>query len=104
MNHIWKIYDLKRTIADGVVTEITYACESELSGSSTRKIGDLSITGSPSDPSFVEYADLTEGIVLSWVTGSIDTTPIEVENSSSIAASLTAKAAITEANGRPWDN
>ena len=104
MNHIWKIYDLKRTIADGVITEIVYACESELSGSSTRKIGELSVTGSASDPDFVEYADLTEGIVLSWVTGSIDTTPIEVENSSSIASSLTARAAITEANGRPWDN
>jgi hypothetical protein len=24
MTHTWKIYDLKRTIADGVVTTITY--------------------------------------------------------------------------------
>ena len=29
MTHTWKIYDLKRTIADGVVTEVTWACESE---------------------------------------------------------------------------
>ena len=102
MNHIWKIYDLKRTIADGVVTKITYACESELSGSGTRKIGELSVVGSASDPGFVEYADLTEGIVLSWVTGSIDVSPTETENSSSIAQQITAQAAITESNGTPW--
>jgi len=104
MNHIWKIYDLKRTIADGVVTEITYACESELSGSITRKIGNLSITGSTSDPSFVEYTDLTEGVVLSWVTGSINVSLTETENSSSIAQQITAQAAITESNGKPWNN
>ena len=32
MNHVWKIYDLKRKIADGMVTEVTWACESEYSG------------------------------------------------------------------------
>ena len=102
MNHTWKIYDLKRTIADGVVNKITYACESEYSGSGTRKIGDLTITGSASDPDFISYTDLTEGIVVGWVTGSIDTSSIETENSSSIASNIVARAAITEKNGTPW--
>ena len=102
MNHTWKIYDLKRTIADGVVTEVTYACESDYSGSGTRKIGELTVVGSVDDADFVPYEDLTEAIVLGWITGSVDTASIETDNSASIAASIVARAAITESNGTPW--
>jgi hypothetical protein len=102
MNHTWKIYDLKRIIADGVVTKVTYACESELSGSTTRKIGELAVIGSADDADFIAYEDLTQDIVLGWVTSSIDTSSLETANSASIAASIVARAAITERNGTPW--
>lgn len=102
MNHTWKIYDLKRTIADGIVTKVTYACESELSGSTTRKIGELAVIGSADDADFIAYEDLTQDIVLGWVTSSIDTSSLETANSASIAASIVARAAITERNGTPW--
>ncbi len=103
MNHIWKIYDLNRTLSDGMVNKATYACESEESGYSSRKIGEVTLTtGSASDSEFVAYEDLTEDIVLGWVIGSIDTTAIEVENSSSIASSITAEANRTKENGTPW--
>jgi hypothetical protein len=103
MNHIWKIYDLNRTLSDGMVSKAIYACESDESGHSSRKIGEVAFTtGSASDSEFVAYEDLTENIVLGWVTGSIDTTAIEVENSSSIASSITAEANRTKENGTPW--
>ena len=102
MNHTWKIYDLKRTIANGVVTEITYACESQLSGSNTRKIGNLTVDGSVNDPGFIAYDSLTEADVLGWVTSSIDTSTIETANSTSIVQSIEARAARTEAQGTPW--
>lgn len=102
MNHSWKIYDLKRIKTDGVVTDVTYACESEYSGSGTRKIDELEVVGSADDPNFIPYADLTEAIVLGWVTGSVDTASIESENSSSIASSIVARAAVTASNGTPW--
>lgn len=104
MNHTWKIYDLKRTINDGVVNKITYGCESEYSGSSVRKIGDLQVTGDTSDEGFIAYEDLTQDDVLGWVTGSsdVDTIAIETANSASIASNIIARAAITESNGTPW--
>lgn len=102
MNHNWKIYDLKRTTADGVVKLVTYACESEDSGYGTRKIGELTVTGSASDSGFIPYDDLTEANVLAWVTSSVDTASFQSENSSSIAARITAEAAVTESNGIPW--
>ena len=104
MTHTWKIYDLKRTISTGVVDEITYACESEDSGFGAREIGYLTITGSPSDEGFIPYDNLTEGIVLAWVTGSseVDIPATETLCSASIAMSVSASAAITEAYGTPW--
>jgi hypothetical protein len=102
MNHVWKIYDLKRVIADGIVTKVTYACESSEDNFSTRKIGDIEITGSVDDASFIAFEDLTEEIVLSWVTGSINTSTYETENSSSIAQQVIQRAAITTRSGTPW--
>lgn len=102
MKHTWKIYDLKRIIADGVVTDITYACESQLSGSGTRKIGELAVVGSVDDADFVPYDNLTEDIILGWVTSSIDTAAIETLNSASIAQAIADRAAITQSNGTPW--
>lgn len=102
MNHTWKIYDLKRTISDDVVTKITYACESELSGSEARKIGVLTVTGSASDPGFITYENLTEDITLGWVTGSVDTSYIETLCSASLAAQIMSLTAVTEIEGTPW--
>ena len=102
MTHSWKIYDLKRTISDGFVTDVTYACESEFSGSSTRQIGDLILSGSTSEPGFVPYEDLTEAEVLGWVSSNIDENAIEIENSASIALIIKQQAAITSSNGTPW--
>ena len=104
MEHIWKIYELKRTIADGVVNNITYACESNLDEIFVREIGDVSITGSPSDEGFIEYDELTENIVLGWVQANVDQSAIETSLSASIARDVIAKEAITEATGKPWDD
>ena len=104
MTHIWKIYDLERTISTGVINTITYACESEYNGFGAREVGYLTITGSSSDEGFIPYDNLTEGVVLSWVTGSseVDVPATETLCSASIAISISASAAITEINGIPW--
>ena len=103
MEHTWKIYDLKRIIADGVITEVTYACESDHEGIGTRKIGNFTISGSADDEGFIAYEDLTQADVLGWVDSNVDKTSIETSNSASIAERIVAQAAITESNGTPWD-
>lgn len=103
MEHTWKIYDLKRTIADGVVTEVTYACESKHDNIGTRKIGELTVTGSAGDEGFIAYDDLTQSDVLGWIDSNVDKTSIETSNSASIAATITARAARTSSRGTPWD-
>lgn len=102
MTHNWKIYDLKRTITDGVVTNVTYACESEFSGSSTRKIGDLTLTGSADSPGFVAYENLTQADALAWIDVHVNKSEFETENSSSISSSIAYQSTITSSNGTPW--
>tara|TARA_Y100000389_G_scaffold58694_1_gene54676 strand:- start:2762 stop:3073 length:312 start_codon:yes stop_codon:yes gene_type:complete len=103
MDHVWKIYDLKRIIADGMVIQATYACESKENNASTRYVGDIELTtGSISDPGFITYDNLTQDNVLGWVAGSIDTASIETENSASIAKNILQRSKITKRNGTPW--
>ena len=73
----WRIYNLKRQSSDGLVLEVEYACEMNISGSTDYTIGKLILTGSSSDSNFVSYDNLTENIVLGWVTSSIDTSIVE---------------------------
>jgi len=102
MQHTWKIYDLKRIISDGLVTNITYACESSYDDTSTRQIGDLTLEGSISEPGFIPYEDLTQDEVLGWVSANVDESAVETANSASISAQIIAKAAITSSSGIPW--
>ncbi len=103
MQHTWKIYDLKRNIADGVVIEVTYACESTHEQSGTRQIGNITLSGSASDSGFIDFDSLTEGKVLEWVYSSVDKSSIETSNSASIAQSIIIRAKRTTKRGTPWD-
>lgn len=100
MNYTWNIIDLKRTISDGVVNEIQYQCLAESASFTDRQISFLTITGSSEDPDFIPYEDLTEGVVLAWVTGSIDKGTFEAELSSSLALQI--NTIDNEGNGLPF--
>lgn len=103
MTHNWKIYNLEKTITDGIVLKATYGCVSEHGDMSVREIKDINFTtGSITDPSFVSYDSLTEDIVLAWVTGSIDTSIMETSNSASIANEILEESLRTTEEGIPW--
>mgnify|MGYP005831340955 CR=1 FL=1 len=104
MTHTWKIYDLKRVEAQGMVTTVTYACESSEGNQSTRKIGEIALTtGSISDAEFLSFDTLTEDIVLGWIDSSIDKSGMETENSSSMAKAIVKQSLRTIRSGTPWD-
>jgi len=103
MTHTWKVYNLERVKSNGMVTSVTWACESEIEGASERHIGySVLSTGSISDENFIDYDNLKENIVLGWVTGSIDQSTIQTANSASIANIVINQNAITKSEGIPW--
>lgn len=103
MKHNWTIYNLKRTISDGVVTEVTYGCESEDGSAYTRHIGSFTITGSTEDEGFIAYDSLQSSDVIGWLDSNVDKSSIESSNSGSIADALTRQAARTTVSGLPWE-
>ena len=107
MNHNWVIYNLDRMSDTETVTQVTFACESShthlgtVFPDKTIFIENLT-TKLPSDSDFIEYNNITEDIVLGWVTGSIDKTNIECMLSESIADRISSINAPTTLTGTPW--
>lgn len=103
MNHNWTIYNLKRTISNGVVTEVTYGCESHLKGFYTRHVGSFSLTGSTEDEGFIAYNSLQTSDVLGWLDSNVNKSSIETSNSSSLASDEIKAANSISATGLPWE-
>ena len=113
MIHTWYIKNLERNTSDGMATKAYYECKTlyDLEGQrypvGENYYGQVTLTtGSVSDPDFIAYENLTENVVLGWITGSIDTTTIETQNSASISqrvqAFLELEAEKTQSEGLPW--
>jgi hypothetical protein len=86
MTHKWTIYNLERQFDSGTVYKVTYQCSTFYGlvpgyfgqkDALTRDSIFIS-TDSVSDPGFIPYENLTQDIVLGWITGSIDQAAIEI--------------------------
>jgi hypothetical protein len=95
---IWNIQDLTRETSTGVVKEVEWALDFINERVLNRKKGVAYLTGSLSDPNFIEFNNLTEDIVLSWITGSLDQTSLKTELSSSMVDLLRSK----DIDKTPW--
>jgi len=103
MQHTWQITNLERQLSDDLVLTASWNCYTTHSGSYESIVGDYNLPSkSPSDPDFVAYDDLTEEVVLAWVTGSINYLDIETSNSASVAEKISYKQSKTKDTGIPW--
>ena len=104
MQHKWRIIDITRNLNDGLITTASYQCKSRVDERfAVIKKDDFYLGSKSSDDSdFIEYNDLTEDTVLSWVTGSIDVNTIQTNNSASLALLIAEYASRTEGTGLPW--
>ena len=113
MTHTWYIKNIERNTSDGMATKVDYQYKTLYNLEGHRfpigkdYYGQVTLTtGSVSDPSFITYENLTENIVLGWITGSIDVTDIQTQNSASIAQRiqtfLELEAEKTQSEGLPW--
>tara|TARA_Y100000385_G_C13045726_1_gene617386 strand:- start:591 stop:887 length:297 start_codon:yes stop_codon:yes gene_type:complete len=98
MEYIWNIGNLTRHSSDGLVYNVEYTYETWASSSAASLGGTVTITGSPSDPNYIPFEDLTQDIVLGWITGSFDIPAMQVELSSSLSELLTSQSIA----GTPW--
>lgn len=91
MEFNWYITNLTRNTADGAVFDVEYTYEAIVTGSIARKLGNKVITGSASDDGFIPFEDLTQEIVVGWISGSFDIPSMQSELSSSINKLITSQ-------------
>ena len=98
MEFNWHINNLTRNTSDGLVYDIEYVYETIVSGSIAQKYGNIEASGSSTEDSFVSFENLTQDIVLGWITGSFDIPAIQLELSSSLSKLITTQSIA----GTPW--
>jgi len=101
MVHNYKITELEREISTGIVNKISFMVDSIHDEVGATYNGEVEVTGSIDTPGFIEFENLTQENVLSWVTSLVDTTLIEQENSASIANIISTPPPSTGI-GFPW--
>jgi|TARA_R110000851_G_scaffold314420_2_gene476476 hypothetical protein len=103
MTHNWKILDLESITSTGLVTKITYGCFTEHQSTELRQIDEIYLDGSPDAPEFIQYEELTEELVLSWVDTLVNKSLIETNLSSSInEIESQFSSSIKVSSGVPW--
>ena len=112
ITNTWSINDMQRTDSDGNVFLVYWSMVAQSDGTpsySATEGGKLRMTGDPSDPDFIPYADLTEATVLGWVYDSLiegDETAdqakarVEADRTAKVQGQID-RAATTE-SGMPW--
>ena len=98
----WKIINMKRTIADDLVIEVTFEITANGQGLVGTKIDAVTLVGDASSPDFIPYNDLTELIVIGWVKDSVDVEVLEGEAQANLDKKIARQSAITTKTGLPW--
>lgn len=109
MQITWKIENLEREIATGLVTVIHWRATSQDQGKSHSIYGSLKIVGDANAEAFVAYQDITESMALTWLhdrmreANKLDNTVMTPEDvETSLARHLTEIMAPKYRMGRPW--
>ena len=102
MDITWTISQLERTLPDSVVYTAHWRVNGTDQGVSGSVYGTLSFPAKdPSDPTFIQYSDLTEEIVVGWVKEAMGAEQVAAHEAS-VAAQIDAQLNPTSASGLPW--
>ena len=101
----WTIAGMKRIDATGLVVDVTYIFNAEEDGIMDRKVGNVTFSGSTTEPGFIPYEDLTESDVLNWVYDSLGDEKVSIENSvtTRVQELVTQKQQNPYSQGVPWN-
>lgn len=100
----WTVSTLDRSLPDGVV----YTAHWQVSATSGDASGSVYSTvsfpaKSPSDPTFVPYANLTEAEVVQWVKDALGADGVAAAEAA-VQGQIDAQLNPTQASGVPWSN
>lgn len=106
MEKSWNILQMKRITSNGLVVDVSYSFNAEENNVLDRKVGKLTFSGSPSEPNYIPYENLTEQIVLGWVFDKLGPQKaiIETEVTERVIAEIQKRNTDPYSTGKPWEN
>ena len=97
---LWKVANMERNVSDGVVFTVHYTVTRFKDGEQAGAYGSLS-SEAPEPDNLIPYADLTEEIVVGWVTDQLGEEKV-TEIDAALDAQIDEKLAPTKSAGVPW--
>ena len=97
---LWKVANMERNVSDGVVFTVHYTVTRFKDGEQAGAYGSLSFEA-PEPDNLIPYADLTEEIVVGWVTSQLGEEKV-TEIDAALDAQIDEKLAPTKSAGVPW--
>ena len=98
---VWKVANMDRNVSDGVVFTVHYTVTRFKDGEQAGAYGSLGFEA-PEPDNLIPYADLTEEIVVGWVTSQLGEEKV-TEIDAALDAQIDEKLAPTKASGMPWN-
>lgn len=105
MDKNWRIYNIIRTLPEGLVIKVTYGCEIKSTNFQDRKVGTIEITGDVNSPDFIPFENLTEELVVTWVKDALgDDAVLAIENALETRLTIKENALTNKGTqeGLPW--
>lgn len=105
MTTTWKIFDMKRALSTGLVTEVTCGCIVEHPRAFEREFFTIELTGNPKAPGFIMYEDLDKETVVGWVhseLGAEKVQQVELQLQSRLSNMIYEMNNPTKGEGLPW--
>ena len=96
--YTWNINNLDRKLSDGVVFNVHYDVTAEAGEYTARNYGNIGLAAPSEEHTFIEYADLTEEVVINWIKALLDESAIEA----TLQANLDLQKTPVDAAGIPW--
>jgi len=96
--YTWNINSLDRKLSDGVVFNVHYDVTAEAGENTASIYGTIGLEAPSEGHTFIEYADLTEEVVINWIKALLDESAIEA----SLQADIDSQKTPVEAAGIPW--
>ena len=101
ISYTWHIHELERTVADGVVYNVSFSVEATDGTYSARQYGSVELEAPAEGAEIIPYTALTPTVVAGWVQAVLGAENVAALTAG-LAEAVAEQAAPTKAAGLPW--
>lgn len=101
ITYTWYIHELERTVADGIVSDVSFTIEAADGTYSASQRGSVTLEAPAEGDTVIPYSDLTPSVVEGWIKDVIGTENVTALETL-LQSAVDEQRAPTKAAGVPW--